>query len=145
MVNKKSIVKMIEIIPMLMKSLIGDFKPQLPLKLDRNEYRTLLHVYKFPHQTMGFYCNYIQIESGSFTYVTDKLVEKKLIQRAKDTVDKRQTVLKLTPRGKDYAIEIKKQFEKNLENKLNVLDRQEWETLEQATLLLEKINNSINK
>lgn len=145
MQNKKSTVKMLDEMPKFMKALIGDFIPETEIKLDRNEYKTLLHIYKFPNKPMKFYSDYIQIESGSFTYVTEKLVAKNLIIKEKIQKDKRQTTLILTEDGKNLAQKLKRQHEQHLENKLKNLSNKDWEKLNQASKLIEEINHILYK
>lgn len=72
--------------------------PLKPRELD-----LLSIVSKEPNQPMAFYANHVHLEQGSFTYLVDVLIKKKLIERKEDPEDKRKRTIILTGYG-EYAV-----------------------------------------
>jgi DNA-binding MarR family transcriptional regulator len=67
------------------------------------------------------------LEKGSFTSATDHLVEIGYIRRDRVAKDRRVVNLSLTEKGMEVTEKIKKEFEKQIQSKLNLLNMEELE------------------
>lgn len=103
----------------------------------------LLHcLYKDGEQTMTYYCNKLLISKPNMTIISDKLVAEGLIERVFLPKDRRVILLKLTPKGKQFLIEQKEKFKKEMINKLHNLSDDDVARLNE---LFEEIKKIINK
>lgn len=78
----------------------------------------------------------ILVESGSTTYVVDKLVARRLVRRTPSTDDRRVTLLSLTPAGRQLIARIFPAHAQVMRNAVDSLSRRELGT---ASALLKKL------
>jgi DNA-binding MarR family transcriptional regulator len=133
------IVKSMTIFPKFVHYIMGTFKPQLTMDIKKNEITTLFELSIHPNMPMKHYVETVDMESGSFTYLADRLQEKGLIKRVQSEDDKRQTVLSLTEAGVVLTEEMKTQFNAHISDLISVLDTEDLKILSDAVASLEKI------
>lgn len=138
-----NIVKKLKILPRLMKVLTGDFIPQSNYKLKKTESKTLMEMRCEEGKSMSYYCEKVDLENGSFTYLADKLEKKGLIKRVFVEGDRRKKVLMLTDEGHKVTEDTHNQFERHLATKLQVLEEEELDKLLNAIEILEGIKHSL--
>jgi MarR family 2-MHQ and catechol resistance regulon transcriptional repressor len=139
----EEISKSITIMPKFMRNILGTFRPEFDIPLKKNEIMTLLELNQHPDMPMKHYVDIVDIESGSFTYLADKLQDKGLIKRIPSGDDKRKTVLSLTDSGKKLSNKLEKEFFDHVGKSLVKLDESDLDDLKKAVLLLEKVINKL--
>jgi DNA-binding MarR family transcriptional regulator len=111
------------------KMMHGFTSSQIGMSLNRTQGRTLLLLYDKGKTTMTALHKAIGLEKGSLTGVIDQLIEKELVERARDASDRRKVNIFLTDKGLEKAeilrMEIAGYIKKNLE-KLPVEDRKRF-------------------
>lgn len=131
--------KMLIVMPKLVKPLIGSFKPQVDIVLKKNEIKALMELAIHPNMPMKYYLDFIGIESGSFTYLVDKLEQKELVNRVQAENDKRISVLTLSEKGKKITDLLQKQFDDHIAKQLSRLKEEDLDKLLEAAMLLEQV------
>lgn len=81
---------------------------------------------------------FLQVTSGAVTQFTDGLVDKKLVERKTDLVDRRQVNIKLMPKVKNDFGNFKDKYLETISKSFSVLSDHD---LRQLILLLEKVAN----
>lgn len=132
------------ILPRLMHYFLGSFKPQVDIPIKKNEIKTLLELHLNPNKPMKHYIDIVDMESGSFTYLADKLEKKGLIKRITSEEDKRKTVLQLTDKGEEINNKIIKMFNAHITSLISVLDNPDLEELQNSINSLERIYKKLN-
>ena len=136
---EQDIGKLIFIFKKMLKSLRGNFLPQVDIPLGKTEVLTLMEVRAHPHRPMKHYVNVVNIECGSFTYLANKLEEKKLVRRVTASDDKRKTVLELTEKGVAVTDELCMQFDTYVSQQIACLTPHDRTALKLAAHTLEGI------
>jgi DNA-binding MarR family transcriptional regulator len=120
-----------------------DFVPSLPVELNNKEVELILILKRFPRMPMSFYGNEVQLERGSFTYLSGLLQTKGIIMKLDNLNDSRSSLLELTAHGNDLAHEIRRQLEEHIHRRLAVFsehDRMQLEfVIETTKYLLSKL------
>ncbi len=133
------VAKLLIVMPKLIRSLKGSFKPQVDIVLKKNEIKTLMLLSLHPNMAMKYYLESVELESGSFTYLIDKLEKKGLVNRVQSPNDRRITQLTLSEKGKKITDSLQKQFIEHIANQLNHLREEDLDKLIEATMLLEDV------
>lgn len=149
MINKneiemKNLAHSTNILPKLMHYFLSSFKPQLDIPIKKNEIKTLFELHIHPNKPMKHYINTVDMESGSFTYLADKLEKKGLIKRVSSEEDKRKTVLSLTDEGEKITNKIIKMFDEHITSLISVLEDPDLEELQSSINSLERIYKKLN-
>jgi MarR family 2-MHQ and catechol resistance regulon transcriptional repressor len=144
-IKTEKISKSITIMPKFMRNILGTFRPNFDIALKKNEIMTLLELNQHPDMPMKHYVDIVDMESGSFTYLADKLQDKGLITRVPSGDDKRKTVLSLTDSGKELSNKLEKEFHDHVGKLLTKLDESDLDDLKEAVFLLEKVINKLEK
>ncbi len=98
--------------------------------LNPSEFGTLEALYHKGALTVQQIIDKVLIANSSMTYVLDNLTKRGLITRTKDAVDKRIFKVELTTMGIEFMADIYPQHEKNMMTVLNVLSKEEQDTLQ---------------
>ncbi len=120
-----SYVRQFDILQMIRRILTRSYTPESKYPLKKIDVSTLLLIGYFPFNSMSYFSYKLNIENGSFTYVTKKLEELKLIELVQDSKDKRKKVLILTSDGEEEVIRLRKRLNAHLETKFSKLDESE--------------------
>lgn len=107
-----------------------DFVPTLPIELNNKEMELVLILKAFPRMQMSFYGKEVQLEKGSFTYLSDLLQSKGIIRKVDNVNDSRSRLLELTELGYDLAHAIRLQMEMYINERLSVFSEYEIMQLE---------------
>lgn len=135
----QEVVKMLEILPMIGRHLKGKFEPDIGFHIKKSELKALMEIKKKPHQSMKYYIRLVEIESGSFTYLADKLEQKGFVKRVPSKDDKRKTVLELTDIGEEVTDKLDTQFKEHISKQLECLNKEDFTDIKKATNILKKI------
>jgi MarR family 2-MHQ and catechol resistance regulon transcriptional repressor len=141
----EKLAKATNILPRMMNYFSSSFKPQVEVPLKKNEIKALIELHFNPGKPMKHYINCLDMESGSFTYLADKLEEKNLIKRVSAEDDKRKTVLQLTDEGTELTNQMIGMFNSHVTDLISKLDNSRLKELEGAIDTLESIYNELNK
>ncbi len=141
----ENIAKATNILPRLMNYFSSSFKPQFEVQLKKNEIKTLMELHFFPGKPMKHYIDFLDMESGSFTYLADKLEKKELIRRIASQEDKRKTVLELTDKGSELTNKMMEMFNSHVTDLISNLDDAGLKELQSAIDSLERIYRDLNK
>lgn len=133
----------INTLPKLMHTIFSSFKPKLDIPIKKNEIRAIMEIHHHPNQTMKYYINAVDMESGSFTYLTDKLVEKNVILKQQSSDDKRKTTLSLSEYGKDITRMLENEMSSHFSELLKGLNENDLLRLKEALETLEYIHNKL--
>lgn len=121
-----------------------NFEPKLNIKLRGREVHLLSMIQKHPGEPFIFYSEGIGLERSSFSYLSEVLELKGLIERKDLTNDKRTKTMVLTKAGEQIANEIERQFQEYLEKLLSVLTKEEVTRLDDLVEELKKIAKKMN-
>jgi len=132
-------VVMLEILPSMLRTLRQGFRPDMDIKLNASERKTLMYLFRNEGLPMTHYSLLNDMEKGSFTYATDNLEKKGLIMRESCPCDRRKKMLVLTTYGRKVAGNIKCQFDRHLAERLSVLSDKDRSELEAAISIIADI------
>ncbi len=111
------------------KMMHGFQSSQIGMNLNKTQGRTLLFLYDKGETTMTTLHKAIGLEKGSLTSVIDQLIEKDLVERKRDTADRRKVIIALSETGlkkvEILRMEIAGFIKSNLE-RLPVEDRERF-------------------
>ena len=119
--------------PMIMHKILHDFHPDTgDYALNRTQSRTLLiiHLEGSPH--MSRVCRLMDREKGSLTPVVDGLIELGLIERSRNSEDRRKVNLALTVAGRRLVAEHMRLVREHIRRKLAGLSPGEIKRFERA-------------
>ncbi len=139
----KDIKLSINTLPKLMHTIFSSFKPQFDIPIKKNEIRAIMEIHHCPNRTMKYYINAVDMESGSFTYLTDKLVEKNIILKQQSQNDKRKTTLCLSEYGEEITKELHKEINSHIRNLLKDLEEDDLLKLKEALETLDYIQKKL--
>jgi len=143
--GNEDLAKELDIFLEMMRILSEDFKPKVDIRLKKMEFKTLMEIKFSEGNSMGYYCEKVSLENGSFTYLADKLEKKGFIKRIYDEADRRKKVLILTEKGQAITDEVHRQFERHLMGKLDLLDAADKDTLIATITTLKEIKSKIKE
>ncbi|MDC7249817.1 MAG: MarR family winged helix-turn-helix transcriptional regulator [Sphaerochaetaceae bacterium] len=147
MINEKrayDVAQATNILPKLMHYFSSSFKPCFEMPIKKNEVRTIIELYYHPGKPMKHYIDSVDMESGSFTYLADKLEKKGIIKRTPSKNDKRVNVLELTDKGKMVAKKLNNNFTLHISHLIKDLDDEDLKEMEEAIKSLEKVYEKLN-
>ncbi|MBN1537205.1 MAG: hypothetical protein JW908_10775 [Anaerolineales bacterium] len=124
------------------RELKKDFAPELSVDLNNKEVELLLLVNKYPSESMGFYGREIGLEKGSFTYLSDLLIQKKLIVQTENPIDSRSKLLELSEIGVMISNTIRMQLDSYISERLKIFSDFE---VHQLIFAIEAIKNLYEK
>ena len=126
---------------MMKKYLMSDFSRDVGNpRMNSTHYRTLMILSRKGPDCMKGICRHLGLEAGSFTPVADRLIEEGLIERGRDDMDRRRTLLRITPEGEKTTIRVKALINEHMAEKLSVLDKRILEELVDAMDLIRRVN-----
>lgn len=120
------------------------FVPKIDMKLREKEVRLLTLIEKHPEEPFVFFSERIGLERSSFSYLSEALELKGLIEREDSLKDKRTKTIKLTETGKMVTDEIERQFQVYLTNLLSALSNAEVEKLDNSIEDIKKIMHKLD-
>jgi DNA-binding MarR family transcriptional regulator len=97
--------------------------------LTRGQMATLLQIGRKKTITMGSLAEEVAIAPGSLTGIMDRLLEKDLVRRERDTGDRRKVVVALSPRGREVFTHFEEAEGRFTETMFSLLSPEEGETL----------------
>ncbi len=138
-----SYVRQFDTIEMMRRLLTKSYKSDSKYLLKKIDIITLLLVGYFPHKSMSFYSHKLNLEKGSFTYISKKIQDLGLIDLVQHKTDKRKKVLVLTKKGEDEVIRLRSKLNNHISDTLSVLNEEEisqfFESMEVLNNLFKKI------
>gem|GEM_PF-6869802 len=129
----------------LVQSLFGTFKPNIDENLKKNEVKLLVEMNFHPNHPLKYYVEAIGMEFGSFTYLSDRLIEKGFVYKTQSEKDKRVSILSLTEKGEEIALEVCKQFQDHILLKVEALDQESQDKFNLAIDLLEETYEKVKE
>lgn len=135
----------LQILPEFLKTLSKGFShtEYKGIKLKKTEFHTLYEMRYYEGRPMSYYCEKVDLENGSFTYLADKLEKKGLIKRVFVEGDRRKKVLMLTDIGKELTELECKNFDEHIAEKLKRLEKREIDAMFQAIKVLEDVKQRL--
>ncbi len=131
----------IQVITKMIHSLVGGFKSQAKENFKKNEIKLLVELNFNPDLPQKHYVDSLGMEFGSFTYLSDKLIEKGYVIKVPSTTDRRITILSLTDKGREASRVICEEFEDHVFAKIELLNSKDQKKLDKAFKLIEEIYN----
>lgn len=95
--------EVLDVIPMVMRSLRAEFRSHRGSDLSIPQYRTLMYLRRSPGKSLADVAEHLGITPPSTSKLVDGLVKRGLVDRQDFPVDRRRIVLSLTPAGADLA------------------------------------------
>lgn len=95
--------EVLDVIPMVMRSIRAEFRSHRGSDLHIPQYRTLMFLRRSPGKSLADVAEHLGITPPSTSKLVDGLVERGLIDRQDSEVDRRRIVLALTPAGAELA------------------------------------------
>ncbi len=125
-------IKLLKTLPHLMYKMFHDVKnleiPQTAgdVKLNKTQQKTLLVLFSEKRLNMSTSCKILNMEKGSFTSVIDSLIQLQLVERQRDTEDRRKVHISLTEAGRKLVTQRMDVIRKRIEHKLAVLSAKDY-------------------
>lgn len=117
-----------------------DFDPEtVGINVTKNEMKTLMQIKFKNNQSLSYYSHKVGLKKGSFTSLTDNLLEKGLINKSFIKNDKRTKTISLSPKGTDLTEKFYKSLQVFLDVKLSKLSKNDRVLFESAINILEHI------
>ncbi len=95
--------EILDVIPMVMRSLRSEFRSHRGNDLNIPQYRSLMYLRRTPGKSLAELAEHLGITPPSTSALVDGLVGRGLIDRRESPVDRRRVVLALTPSGAELA------------------------------------------
>jgi MarR family transcriptional regulator for hemolysin len=95
--------EVLDVIPMVMRSLRAEFRSHRGGDLSIPQYRTLMYLRRTPDKSLAEIAEHLGITPPSTSKLVDGLVKRGLVDRQDFPVDRRRIVLSLTPSGMELA------------------------------------------
>ena len=95
--------EVLDVIPMVMRSLRAEFRSHRGNDLSIPQYRTLMFLRRSPGKSLADVAEHLGITPPSTSKLVDGLVTRGLVDRQDLPVDRRRIVLLLTPAGAELA------------------------------------------
>ena len=95
--------EVLDVIPMVMRSLRAEFRSHRGNDLSIPQYRTLMFLRRSPGKSLADLAEHLGITPPSTSKLVDGLVKRGLVDRQDFPVDRRRIVLSLTPAGAELA------------------------------------------
>jgi len=95
--------EVLDVIPMVMRSLRAEFRSHRGDDLSIPQYRTLMFLRRSPGKSLADVAEHLGITPPSTSKLVDGLVTRGLVDRQDLPVDRRRIVLLLTPAGAELA------------------------------------------
>lgn len=95
--------EVLDVVPMVMRSLRAEFRSHRGNDLSIPQYRTLMYLRRSPGKSLADLAEHLGITPPSTSKLVDGLVKRGLVDRQDFPVDRRRIVLMLTPAGAELA------------------------------------------
>ena len=95
--------EVLDVIPMVMRSLRAEFRSHRGGDLSIPQYRTLMYLRRSPGKSLADLAEHLGITPPSTSKLVDGLVNRGLVDRQDFPGDRRRIVLSLMPAGKELA------------------------------------------
>lgn len=126
------IAELTQMLPLFIGTLLDGYEPNLPIKLNPSEEKTLMFLFKHEGEPMTEYSKKVSISKGSFTSVADSLEKNRLIERVPVSYDRRKYALILTQEGKNIAEQIIAGHDKQIAKNVSHLSIEQLNNLKNA-------------
>ena len=143
--ENSDLLKRIGVLPKLVRFFKHGFRPDFKVNIKKSEVSLLMELKHNPGHTMKDYLGIVDMEPGSFTYLTDKLEKKGLLRRVRSDTDRRKTTLELTGKGSELTEKLMEQFDVHMYQKLKKLSADDRDLLLEAIITLEYILEKLEK
>lgn len=135
--TEERIAELAAILPRFIGVLLDGCEINSDMKLNDTEEKTLIFLHRTEGCPMTEYSKKLGLTRGSFTSVTDHLVQKGLVQRTTVCNDRRKFALILTEKGKEIAKQIDSEHTRHIAKKISKLDEKARNELKNALEVLE--------
>lgn len=131
-----------------MHTFMHDFCSQNIQKLDlyKTQLQAIITLFHIGPCTMSRLGDALNLEKGSTTALIDSLVAKELVERVRDTEDRRRVLTGLTEAGRNTAITAMEEINIHFKNKTALLQEPEITSLKKAFIeidtILSKLENT---
>jgi len=134
--NKLCSTTIIGTIPVLMHDLRNKFRSGNQGTLSVAQFRILGNVYRNGTRTSRDLSDHIGVSLPAISRMVDVLVNKGFIQRLPSIHDRRQTPLRVTPKGRRYYVQSRSFAEKSVTHRISQLDDSKKHLLIEALSIL---------
>lgn len=139
--RNKTIEYLIKYIPLFHKIF---FQKVCSNKPPRQRLQLLMYIKKDSGKPMRYYGQKLLISNPNMTVLTDKLVKEGLLERQADKKDRRITNLIITPKGKEFLEFHKRNLKKLIIKRLEVLEDEDIQKLNDSFEEIQKIFNKLD-
>ena len=145
MKKKELIINDLPYVSLLLKTFFDDFDDSvIETHLNKTQQKTMLMLDQNQNKTMSELSRYAGLELGSFTSVIDKLIEEKLVNRERDSEDRRKVIVCTTKKGKEISEKIRNALNKHILKKLEVLPDTDFKDFLEALQIIKRIAIKLN-
>jgi len=139
--RNKTIEYLIKYIPLFYKIFFQKVCSNNP---PRQHLQLLMYIKKDGGKPMRYYGQKLLISNPNMTVLTDKLVKEGLLERQADKKDRRITNLIITPKGKEFLEFHKRNLKKLIIKRLEVLEDEDIQKLNNSFEEIQKIFNKLD-
>lgn len=138
MSSKNISIAMIEVIPIVMRSIRSEMRGLALPELSVAQFRILSRLDRGPQSNKAL-AEWVGVSTAAMSRTIEVLVNRQLVQRAQDKQDRREVVLSLSPAGKRKYETIKETTRKKLMHRIDQCSKAEQKQLSEGLLVLQEI------
>ncbi len=127
--------QLIELVPIIMRSISGEMRLRTLPGLTVPQYRTLNYLQRHPRSSLSDVANYLGLTLPSTSKLVQKFVIQKVVQR-RVARDRRRVCLSLTQQGTASLAQAREETRQKLMENLDLLTPEELSTISEALKML---------
>ena len=139
--RNQTIEYLINYIPIFHKNIFRKIRSNIP---SRQHLQLLLYIKKDSGKPMHYYGQKLFISKSNMTTLVDKLIKEGLLERQTDKNDRRIINLIITPKGKKFLEFHKRNLKKSITKRLEVLEDEDIQKLNDSFKEIQKIFNKLD-
>jgi len=134
---------LVSVLPLFIKKMIKPDKYNESYDLSHSHLQIIFMLDDMGKVTMSDIAGHLSIAKPNVTPLVQKLIDKELVERIRDEIDRRIIYISLTFKGEEFMSEHRRIISENLRRKLSGLSKEDLEELTQALYSLRKIITKI--
>jgi DNA-binding MarR family transcriptional regulator len=131
--------KVMETIPLVMRTIRADMRAQGSTTLSVPQFRTLAFLDRTPGASLSAVAEHLGVTLATASATTERLVQRNYVDRTHHPQERRRIVLQLTDDGKQHLHEARSQTRAHIANLLDPLTDDQIALLQEGLMLLKHV------
>lgn len=131
--------KIMETIPLIMRTIRSDMRAQGSTTLSVPQFRTLAFLDRTPGASLSAVADHLGVTSATASATTERLVQRDFVDRRHDPQERRRVILHLTDAGKQHLQEARSQTRTHIATLLESLTDDQVSLIEDGLTLLKQV------